>query len=210
MKYIVKQNQPAPLLDWINQATEDWKPTFDDLRGTEKQAVKDALMNEQGYLCCYCESQLIDSDSHIEHFRPQSLGDTDPLDYGNMLCSCLNKTKRGEPVHCGNKKGDWFDETLLVSPLDQMCESRFSYTGDGRIVPADDNDIGAVETISRLGLDCSKLVSLRSKAIEPFLDGSMTLDDAIKFVQKYLCRNSDGHYNAFWTTIKYVFRDFVE
>lgn len=68
MKHFVKNGEPALFSQWKASATDDWKPTYQDLRGDEKEAVKESLMKEQGYICCYCERRLIDSDSHIEHF----------------------------------------------------------------------------------------------------------------------------------------------
>lgn len=55
MKYIVKNVEPQAFTDWKALANEDWKPSYDKLSGVEKQVVKTALMQEQGYLCCYCE-----------------------------------------------------------------------------------------------------------------------------------------------------------
>lgn len=55
MKHIVKAEEPEELVNWKALANEDWQPTYDDLRGTEKRAVKNSLMAEQGYICCYCE-----------------------------------------------------------------------------------------------------------------------------------------------------------
>lgn len=117
MKHIVKQEEPQKFLDWKNLAGENWQPTYGGLSGYPKKALKNSLMAEQGYICCYCERRLTDNESHIEHFRPQSDPAVDPLDYRNLLCSCQNQLNKGEPRHCGNKKEDWFDEHLLVSPL---------------------------------------------------------------------------------------------
>jgi len=36
--------------------------------------------------------------------------------------------------NCGNFKGDWYDENLMVSPLDPNCASYFQYTGAGEIM----------------------------------------------------------------------------
>ena len=55
MKHIVKGLEPDVFSAWKALENPDWTPTYDDLRGAEKQAVKTALMQEQGYLCCYCE-----------------------------------------------------------------------------------------------------------------------------------------------------------
>ena len=50
MKHITKQAEPQEFRDWKAKANADWQPTYDDLRGAEKQAVKQALMAEQGFL----------------------------------------------------------------------------------------------------------------------------------------------------------------
>jgi uncharacterized protein (TIGR02646 family) len=208
MKPIVKQREPDEYTQWKALANEDWQPAYCDLSGEVKKAVKDALMAEQGWICCYCERRLTDNDSHIEHYRPQCDPVVDPLNFANLLCSCQNQIKKGEPRHCGNLKDDWFDADLLVSPVDPECEDRFSYTGDGAIRPAIDHDLSATETIKRLGLDIPKLNALRSKAIDPFLDESLSLQEMRLFVTGYLGKDALGQYGEFWTTIRYLFRDY--
>lgn len=209
MKHVLKGNEPLAFSDWKARGNEDWQPTYDDLSGQTKKAVKQALMHEQGYLCCYCERRIDDDDSHIEHFRPQSLEDVDPLDFDNLLCSCQNQLQKGVPRHCGHLKGDWFDPVLLVSPFDPGCESRFAFKGSGAIKPKDDSDSAADETIKRLGLDLPKLNAMRASAIEPFLDETLTLDDLQEFVMGYLQRDSRGRMGEFWTTILYLFEEAV-
>ncbi len=209
MKYVEKRHEPEAFTQWKDLANEDWQPTYGDLSGDLKASVKGTLMQEQGYLCCYCERRVAEGDSHIEHFKPQSDPTVDPLDYGNFLCSCQNQTRKGEPRHCGNLKGNWFDSGLLVSPLDPDCENRFSFEGDGLIKPAVMNDLSARETITRLGLDLPKLNELRAGAIDPFLDDSLTHDELGQFVSGYLTMGADGRFGEFWTTIKYLFGDYA-
>lgn len=209
MKHVEKHHEPEAFTQWKALANEDWQPTYDDLSGNPKASVKRSLMQEQGYLCCYCERRLTDTDSHIEHFQPQSDPAVDPLDYGNLLCSCQNQIKKGEPRHCGNLKGDWYDPELLISPLDPDCESRFSFEGDGLIRPASMHDQAARETITRLGLDIPKLNDLRASVIDPFLEENLTQDELRRFISGYLSPGDDGRFGEFWTTIKYLFGDFV-
>ena len=205
MKYVVK-DQNTPLFDeWKASANKDWQPTYKDLRGKEKNEVKYSLMKEQGYICCYCECRLIDDDSHIEHFRPQSEEDGNPLDYTNMLCSCQNQLKEGVPKHCGHSKADWFDKDNLISPLDPDCEGRFVYTADGKIQPAGEFDAAATMTIKKLKLNIGILNDFRKKAIEPFLYEDMDDSEFLELVNGYLKKNSDDAYNEFWTTIDYLF-----
>lgn len=202
MKHIVKDDEPAELQAWKAQANEDWRPTYDDLRGDEKTAVKNSLMVEQGYICCYCERRLLDSDSHIEHLQPQSDPVVDPLDYGNMLCSCQVQVKKGEPRHCGNLKGE---NLLAITPLVDNCEEQFAFTHDGQIQPFPENNGAAEETITVLGLNIPKLNDLRKSAIEPFLDGDLGEIDLADFVTGYLEKDDQGQFGEFWSTINYLF-----
>jgi len=208
MKYIVKGQEPQTFSQWRGQENDDWSPTYDALPGKTKQALKEALMREQGFLCCYCEQRLTSSNSHIEHLRPQSDFPDQALEYLNLLCSCQGEGERGAPVHCGHAKENWFDEALLISPLDPDSESRFSFTGDGHIKSRDASDEAAIETIKRLGLGIPKLNALRKAVIDPFLDGAISgAEEMNLFVGKYLERDSAGRFQPFWMTIRYLFSE---
>ena len=205
MKHIVKDQDTPEFDKWKALANEDWQPTYENLRDPEKKEVKDSLMKEQGYICCYCERRLTDDDSHIEHFNPRSNNAADPLNYSNMLCSCQDKLEKGEPRHCGILKDNWFDNQLLVSPLDPDCEGHFAYTADGKIQPAKKSDDAARMTIEKLGLDINKLCALRKKAIEPFLDKDLNEREFSRFVSGYLRKNAGEMFGEFWTTIDHIF-----
>lgn len=204
MKQVIKASEPAELSRWKAQANSNWTPTYQNLSGQVKSAVKTALMQEQGYICCYCERSLSEQDSHIEHLKPQSHADVDPLDYSNLLCSCQNQMEKGEPRHCGNLKADWYDEELLVSPLQTACEDRFSFDEWGHIFPAE-ADQAAQVTIQKLGLDLPKLVSLRAAAVEPFLDEILTPSELRQFASGYLQKDAQQAFNPFWSTIRQLF-----
>lgn len=205
MKYITKRPEPQALIEFKACENENWRPTYENLDSDTKQIVKSALMEEQGSICCYCERRLVDADSHIEHLRPQSDSSADPLDFSNLLCSCQDQVRKGEPRHCGNLKDSWFDEEMLVSPLDRDCEGHFAYTGDGAIRPEDPNDLAAKTTRDKLGLDIPKLRELRKGAIDGFLDDSLSASDVDKFVAAYLERDDEDRFSPFFTTIRYLF-----
>ncbi|MDD4915538.1 MAG: hypothetical protein PHW13_10960 [Methylococcales bacterium] len=82
--------EPEAFSAWKALANDSWQPAYGDLSGAVKKEVKDALMFEQGYLCCYCKRELSEQEAHIERFRPQSDPAVDALDFGNLLCSCQN------------------------------------------------------------------------------------------------------------------------
>lgn len=209
MKYIEKKGEPLELTDWKQRESADWTPSYQELRGSLKNTVKKALMAEQGYLCCYCEQALDDINSHIEHFRPQSDPTVDPLDFSNLLCSCQNQIRKGEPRHCGNLKGDWFDEVLLLSPLEKSSEARFKFTADGHIQPQDNQDMAARVTIDKLGLNIPKIRAARKLVIELFLDENLSINELILFIESYLKEREDGRLNPFWTTINSLFEDLI-
>lgn len=209
MKHINRKDEPQEFIDWKNLSNNDWQPTYDNLQNPQKQAVFQSLLEEQGYICCYCERELRDNDYHIEHFKPKdnNLFPELQLEYSNLLCSCQRNTQQGDPLHCGNSKGNWFDANFLISPLDQTCEQQFIYTEDGHIYPSTKNNLAAKTTIERLQLDIDKLVNLRMNILEPFIDDSLSTEELEKFVNGYLEKkeNNNGKYNEFYTTIKYLF-----
>lgn len=207
MKHFVKGNEPVALTEWKALANEDWQPTYGDMSGEVKEAVKESLLVEQGHICCYCERRLSAGDLHIEHLQPQSSAAVDPLDYSNMICSCQNQIKRGAPRHCGNLKAD---NTLPITPFDVDCEEHFSYTHDGRIQPTPQNNPRAQETIQTLGLGLPKLNEMRGQAIEPFLDGDLDAADLVSFVTGYLKKDDDGCFAPFCTTIEQLFGLYVQ
>jgi len=201
MKHIVKGDEPEELANWKASANEDWQPKYADLQNPEKQAVKQSLMAEQGHICCYCERRLLDGDSHIEHLQPQSDAAVDSLDYGNMLCSCQNQIKQGDPRHCGNLKSS---HSISITPLDADCEMRFAYTHDGEMQAEPTSNVSAQQTIKILGLGIPKLNAMRRMVIEPFLDPELNTDDLTKFVSAYLDTDQD-EYGVFWTTVNCLF-----
>ena len=206
MKYVIKKQEPSSLSDL--KASHP-NITYTDLGAyypAIKSAVKLSLIQEQGYICCYCERRIGTKDSHIEHFRPQSDPSVDPLDFSNLLCSCLKDKVAGDPLHCGHLKNNWFDPKLLISPLDANCETKFRYKSDGSISPANPNDQSAKETIDRLGLNIPKLIAMRKQVIEQFTDveNPLQASELQQFVTKYLHQDSQGKFGQFWTTIKYL------
>ncbi|MDY0321514.1 MAG: retron system putative HNH endonuclease [Arcobacteraceae bacterium] len=217
MKYIQKAcAEPTSLSDWKAQdkmyqrGNATWK-RLRTVNGREyKKEFTQALIVEQGYICCYCEQKLDISDSHLEHFIPQNLDEFSEylFDYNNILCSCQLELESGAPRHCGNSKGSWYDKDLLVSPLDPMCETKFTYTLDGQISHTDE---ASKLTIKHLQLDIDKLNKLRESAIDSILyldpvakDVLLTEDESKEFAQKYLQKNN-GRFNEFYTTIEYLF-----
>lgn len=170
MKHVIKGASPTPFEDWKAQASPDWQPRYADLRNPQKRALHEALLTEQGSVCCYCGRAISLADSHIEHFRPQELYDDLALDFANLHASCIRETRPGQPLHCGHAKGSDFREEAHLSPLDPDCERRFLYTPDGAVHPAIPSDSQASCMRDLLRLDIDFLRNRRREVLERVFD----------------------------------------
>jgi uncharacterized protein (TIGR02646 family) len=211
MKYIAKHPEPQDLLDWKNSDKMYLRglPKWNRIPRELKESIREKLMAEQGYICCYCERVIEDNDCHIEHIKPKGMKEYEKFlaDYDNLLCSCQLEIPPGEPRHCGTNRGSWYDEALFITPLQPQCESRFKFSYDGYIEPALAADDAANITIKRLNLQIDKLNALRKAAIDPFLDATLSPDELAAFVAGYLVDKAEnnGRFSPFYTTIKYLF-----
>ena len=196
MKRIVKSAEPHDFVQWKEQDKMSHRPNWNRVPPEIRRGLHESLVQEQGFICCYCESSIATTDSHVEHFRPRERFRDLQLDYLNLHCSCQESVP-GEPRRCGHRKGSWFDEELLVSPLDSDCEERFRFTANGDIFPRD-NDPAAQTTIDRLGLGLPKLNAQRAAAVDALSD--LCAGD----IKQLLSRGADGRFQEFHTTIKQV------
>ncbi len=210
MKHIVKRDdgdEPRELTDLVAKASDAYKPTYDALGSERKQIVHQALIDDQGWICCYCEIRIGKEDSHIEHWRPQSKCEyLEDLAYDNMLASCQRdrRPKREAQQCCGVRKDNWYDESLMVSPLSADCEKRFRFTAGGDILPAREDDRAAKTTIKRLGLDISKLRKMRRDAIDGALGddlGELPDQDLQKLILGYCERDGRGKFQPACTAV---------
>lgn len=170
MKRVLKGTEPASFTDWKSSANDEWVPTYPVLQNPQKRELHAALLEEQGSLCCYCGREIEPATSHIEHFRPQEHFEALALDYENLFASCLRETMPGNPLHCGHRKGNWFEEALHISPMDEQCELRFRYLQNGGILPADSEDLPAAKMIEVLALDIAYLNNRRRDTIRRLFD----------------------------------------
>lgn len=201
MRFIIKGAEPESFTSWKALRNDDWQPSYQELSNPEKSDIYNTLLKEQGFLCCYCERELKNGDYHLEHLNPQAAAAGDDLDFNNFLCSCLKPTTKGEPLHCGNSKGN---RIIPIHPLQKNCQQQFTFTADGKISGINDD---ANQTISILALNLSKLNDLRAQALEPFLDPSLSEQDLQQFLRKYL--ENTAKLNPFLSAVEYVFRDYI-
>ena len=198
MKQIVKNPEPKEFSEWKAIDRMAHRPNWDRVRPPIKNTIHESLMREQGFICCYCEARVTMENSHIEHYRPITKYRALQLVYTNLHCSCLRQQSAGVPDHCGHRKASWFDEKLLVSPLEVNCENRFRFIANGEIFPRSCHDSAAETTIRRLGLDLPRLNALRAAAVAALDDLSRT------DIQRLLGRGEDGSFPPYFATIRDV------
>lgn len=226
MKFIKKREEPREFSVWKQKENENWKPTWSDLRDDSmrpeqnpKTALRSTLLHEQGYICCYCGRRIDHDSSHIEHLKPRQTYPELSLDYFNLLASCpgySENTKEDFTIprptheHCGHKKQNWYDTDLMVSPLDEDCETYFTYTAFGEILARKDDDVelAAQETIKRLGLNYPQLETARRRIVEEILDvtAGLTPEEIEILIESYAQPDKEGKYVRFCGMVLYFLR----
>jgi len=101
----------------------------------EKDELREALVDEQRFLCCYCMKRIspVATDMKIEHWQSQHGHETEQLNYQNLLGACMGG--QGQPPdlqHCDTLKGE---RDLRFNPADRNhhIETRISYDLEGVI-----------------------------------------------------------------------------
>jgi uncharacterized protein (TIGR02646 family) len=215
MKYIQKGEEPEIFTIWKAQENDDWKPYWNtkntNFQAPEKPVVHDALLIEQGYICCYCGMRIFRENSHIEHLKSRSNYPDLALEYTNFMASCQGEDEEepSVPVHCGHQKKY---ENLMVSPLQPNCADFFKYPASGEILPTDDLDKkdAAETTIQHLALDINKLRNLRKAAIDAALFNleNLSEEEIQQLTLGYELPDSNGQYTPFCFAIIYILKSY--
>jgi uncharacterized protein (TIGR02646 family) len=206
MRHILKNESPVAFEVWKKrfEYKHGRKATYKDLHEEQelKSTVKEELILEQFGLCCYCCKEIERGDCHIEHFRPQESFNWKTVDYDNIHVSCNGSKGKGkENSHCGQKKGNWFDERLTVSPLESDCESLFEYNYNGDII-ASDEKVRTEETIKQLGLNTYALQTARAAAIRTTGIAESYFDEELRtYWIKYFEEKEEGKLKPFYVSV---------
>jgi uncharacterized protein (TIGR02646 family) len=159
VKHIVKRAEPTSLLQ--HRLTPG--ATYDNKPAAVTQAMREALVTEQGALCCYCMSRIRPTADgmKIEHLRAQTTHEGLQLDWPNLLGAC--KGAEGSPVaeqHCDTHKGD---RPIRIDPTKPQAERVMKYLATGRAEAAPPFDTDVEET---LNLNAAVLVNNRRKTVD--------------------------------------------
>jgi uncharacterized protein (TIGR02646 family) len=134
MKQINKGKEPTSLLEHRKKTHAN----YDNY--SEKDDLRESLVKEQGYICCYCMQRISPNAENmkIEHHQPQKKYPHKQLDYQNLLASCKGNDggPKHLPRHCDTSKGE---QEITINPADKSrnCEALIKYKSNGVIYSED-------------------------------------------------------------------------
>ena len=99
LKKITKTKEPKSLTAYRSTIShknledlniyEDFKEkTKEQCQKNKADNLRKQLLQEQGYICCYCMSRIDCHNSKIEHFKPQTKNRKLQIDYQNLFIAC--------------------------------------------------------------------------------------------------------------------------
>ena len=236
MKHIIKTASPSEFELWKtkkrltkndlikksqlnSQRGEIWKTFTKKMQ--VKNSVKESLLNEQGYICCYCQQAIkLNEQTIIEHFIARTTDATKMFDYDNLFACCdggqKQRTEQNSneennqfieviPKYCGHARGN---SDVLINPLDINCETHFAYefieSPDDKpeVMIKELSDKGK-QAIQVLNLDNKILRKMRGEFIAGFIDG-ISSEEIEELLPKVKQNNTDGQFFPFCIALEQI------
>jgi uncharacterized protein (TIGR02646 family) len=123
----------------------------------EKDELRLKLLEEQGYICCYCMSRIqaaIAAKMKIEHWQSQVDFSDLQLDYKNLLASCRgNEDSDSKDFHCDKKKSD---AQIALNPMDKEMMQLITFGRHGQIAIKKEHLQTEIDTILNLNAETLK------------------------------------------------------
>ena len=214
MKQIKKGKEPKSLTKYRSSITHsELKKSniYEDFREKTKEGCSEyeiynlrrQLLEEQGYICCYCMSRIDCDNSKIEHFKPQTKYRDFQIDYQNLFITCNGgEGKKGKEQYCDTFKGE--DELININLLSSI-EFHIQYSKLGKISSSNkkiDKELNNV-----LNLNNKILKQNRKETYQRLIQNLSKKDWTTKTIKdniyKYKNMDSNGKYKPFCEMIVY-------
>ena len=149
---IVKNNQPNSLV-----AHKKKGGNYGNIQTKTKDELRKSLVEEQGYICCYCLKRIPENkaDLHhtkIEHFKCQENHSTLDLEYSNLHLACKGNQGQSEKNQtCDTAKAN--KEILSFSLINDSLKGNIHYAKDGAIFSQQENIEKEINEILQLNSD---------------------------------------------------------
>ena len=206
--------------------------TWDEFKGLPGSgAVFESLAAAQGYLCGYCEIELVGRlYGQVEHFEPKSSSAGDRnfnLEFENLIACCeggtvpWNRERTEEPIsenmHCGALKSDRTPQAKMLDPRSLPARPCLWRTVQGKLfvdiqacLEAGVDAVIAESTLTFLGLNRRVLLRLREtlvaelddEAIRGAADDTEILARILTVAERNLLPDPDVKLSRFWSTIR--------
>ncbi len=200
--------EPELLTKWKQRNPQG---IYKDLSEVERQAIREACVEEQYYLCAYCCQALSgkNRDTMNEHVEAQHIAPQRSLDFTNIVASCTN------PNQCDAAHGS---QPLPLTPFMPECETDLVFKLSGRVVGKTQQ---AVETIRVLNLGDTErnnrsLIEKRKQLMYSMLlkngidhNDGLDDDDLIEMVITDLSVPTDGKLEAFAPVMINILRQWI-
>lgn len=148
---------------------------YGDLPHDAKDQARTALLEDQGFLCCYCMRSIHPERGHrvrIEHHQSQSAAEDRDLEWGNLLAACsgADKTRSRDENDAASRKVSWAQQTcdyrkgdaaITINPLTNNVDA-IDYLANGRLLHPDERLQEDID--ERLNLNAGFLVDARRAA----------------------------------------------
>jgi len=206
LKQILKTKEPISLTNYrasISKEDLNNLEKFDTSPSNVKDELRERLLKEQGFICCYCMDRVSSRNSKIEHFKPRSLFCGEQLDYTNLFVACLGgEGCSPKKQSCDTRKGN---ELLKYINLLSDIEKSIEYKKDGSIFS--NNQYIENELIQILNLNHQLLKNNRQEALNQLLTDlkkrGWDISTLRLTLEKYKHKNSKGKYRPYCEMIVY-------
>jgi uncharacterized protein (TIGR02646 family) len=165
MRTIIKGPEP----DSLTQHRCANHASYENLAEEAKRVLREALVEDQRGLCCYCMSRIWPQRDKmkIAHWHAQARYPDEQLDFVNLLGAC--RGGQGQPrsrQHCDTRQADQHISRNPANPMHRV-EDAIGYAPDGSIIsddPAFDRELNGA-----LNLNLAFLKANRKAALDGFL-----------------------------------------
>lgn len=163
MKKISKEAEPRLLVE--HRANPP--ALYIGLSAETKESLRQSLLFEQGYICCYCMRRIpekIDNEGvisykvKIEHYQCQDRYPYAQLTYANLHGACTGNEGKPKKIQtCDTKKAN-YDISINLLTNTPNCESLFKYNAEG--------EISSVSNDSAINYQLNEILNLNMQTLK--------------------------------------------
>ena len=216
MKKIVKTKELKSLTNYRssiakkdlekNSIYEDFKyKSKEQCIENEPESLRKQLLEEQGYICCYCMDRIDCNNSKIEHFKPQTKYRELQIDYKNLFIACGGgEGLESKKQFCDTKKGE--KELKYINLLSNIEKDIKYLKSSKEITIASDNKYIDNELNSILNLNVSILSKSRRQKYNEVIKKLKAKKYNISYVKRvlnYFKKKHNGKFEPYCEMVVY-------